>query len=111
MSHQLYMYTAERRHIIERHDFYVDQIKKRLFLSFQNIDGEADAHANEVFHQMGRYASEYDDPTIYAEAAYEAAIEHVQLLADLHNQVILGALAGVYHQWDKELRKFMVREL
>ena len=41
----------------------------------------------------------------------EARVDHLLMLAELHKQVILGALAGMYHQWDKDLREFLVREL
>jgi len=105
------MYSAVRSHFIERHDFYVEQVKKRLFLQFLDIEKEAETRANEAFNSMGRYASEYDDPADYAEAAHEAGVDHYLMLSDLHNQVILGALAGMYHQWDKELRQFLAREL
>ena len=66
MQHQLYMYGAVRRHIMERHDFYVEQVKKRLFSQFLDIEKEADTHANETYNSMGRYATEYDDPADYA---------------------------------------------
>lgn len=35
---------------------------------------------------------------------------HSQLL-DLKKQVLLGSLAGMYHQWDKDLREHLDREL
>jgi len=105
------MYGAIRSHFIERHDFYVEQVKKRLFLQFLDIEKEAETRANEAFNSMGRYASEYDDRADYAEAAHEVGVDHYLMLSDLHNQVILGALAGMYHQWDKELRQFLAREL
>jgi len=111
MQHQLYLYRGLRDNIIERHDFYVEQVKKRLFSAFQNIEEEAETYANETYDRMGRYASEYDDPALYAEAAHDAAIDHMWMLGELHKQVILGALAGMYHQWDKELRDFITREL
>jgi len=96
---------------MERHDFYVEQVKKRLFSQFLDIEKEADTHANETYNSMGRYATEYDDPADYAEAAHEAGVEHYLMLSDLHNQVLLGALAGMYHQWEKDLRQFLAREL
>jgi hypothetical protein len=111
MNHQLYMYSAVKRHFIERHDFYVAQVKKRLFSQFLDIEEEAETRANETYNSIGRYASEYDDPADYAEAAHEAGVDHYIMLSDLHNQVILGALAGMYHQWDKELRQFLASEL
>jgi hypothetical protein len=111
MPHQLYMYGGVRKHIIERHNFYFEQVKKRLFSAFHDIDKEADRHADEIYNRMGKYASEYSDPADYAEAAHEAGVDHLLMFAELYNQVILGALAGMYHQWDKELREFIVREL
>lgn len=48
-------------------------------------------------------------------AVAETANEHGQnlysLLHDLRKQMLLSALAGCYHQWDKELREFIEGEL
>jgi hypothetical protein len=105
------MYSAFRTHVIERHNFYVAQVRKRLFSQFLDIESEAYAHGNEVYNSMGRYSSEDHHSAEYAEAAHEAEVEHYLVLHELHSQVILGALAGMYHQWDKELREFIAREL
>jgi hypothetical protein len=42
--------------------------------------------------------------------AHDNAIGYYALLAELRQQVILGALAGLYHRWEKELRDFIERE-
>ncbi len=36
---------------------------------------------------------------------------HYGQLVDLKRQVLLSSIAGMYHQWDKELREFLEREL
>jgi hypothetical protein len=57
------------------------------------------------------HASPDDDFASYAEAAYGARVDFMLMLVELNQQLILGALAGMYHQWDKELRTFIIREL
>ena len=54
---------------------------------------------------------ENSDMSVVAEVAREQGIERYGLLHDLKKQVMLAALAGMYHQWDKELRDFVEREL
>jgi len=46
-----------------------------------------------------------------AERAQENSVEFYRLLADLKQSVILGALAGLYHQWEKQLREFIEIDL
>jgi hypothetical protein len=46
-----------------------------------------------------------------AEIASDGGQAFYGLLSDLKRQMLLGALAGLYHQWDKELRDFVEHEL
>ncbi len=111
MTHQLYMHGDIRKHIIERHNFYVAQVKKRLFSQFVDLETEAETHSNEVYENLGQRYAEDDDGGWCAEAAHDAGIDHYLMLSALHQQIILGAVAGMYHQWDKELREFIIREM
>ncbi len=53
----------------------------------------------------------YDALAVIAEEATDRAEYLYELLSDLKKQTFLGALAGLYHQWDKDLRHFVEREL
>ncbi len=106
------MWEPQRKHFIERHDFYVAQTKARVLSQFSDIDGEATRYADEAFEAVA--SSPYEGVEIdmgsAAEAAHDAGIERYAQLADLQNQTTQGALAGVFHQWEKELRKFLEQE-
>ena len=103
----------ERREcILREHDFYVDQINQRVIAQFQDMEGEADRLTETEYKRLsGLYGHEDADPASIRDDAREHAIGHYQMLSDLKQQVILGALAGLYHQWEKQFRGFVEREL
>lgn len=112
MPLQLYLTTDTKRWIVERHDFYVAQINARVIAQFQNMETDAHRYMEAEYKRMSaRYAHEDSDPASAAEDARDNAVGFYELLNDLKQQVILGALAGLYHQWEKELRRFIEREL
>lgn len=105
------MWSGTRDMIIGRHEFYVQQVKQRVLSQFQDIEGEANRHAESEYQRLGSMpGSEHSDMSQIAEVAGDRAQERYGLLADLKKQQLLGALAGMYHQWDKDLRDFLERE-
>jgi len=109
---QLYMWIGVRRRILRRHDFYVAQIRARVLSQFQDIEGEATRYADEEYDRLGSLpGDENSDMAVVAEIAHDRGLEFYMLLADLRKQTLLGALAGLYHQWDKDLRDFVEKEL
>lgn len=113
MKPQLYMWQGVRQHILQRHDFYVEQVRTKVFSQFHDIEGQAEAFANSEYDRLGSLPANCDDidMSAIAELANDRAQELYGLLSDLNKQLVLGALAGVYHQWDKDLRDFIEREL
>ncbi len=112
MNPQLYLWEGTRRSILERHDFYVDQVRARVLEPFADIEGEAVRYADREFERLGKVVNpETSDEGEVAEMANARAQEHYNLLSDLKMQVWLGALAGLFHQWDKDLREFLELEL
>jgi hypothetical protein len=112
MQLQLYMASIMKPHLLERHDFYVAQTQKRVLDHFRDLEGEADRYCEAEYKRLlSGPGDEYTDVASLAETAHDNAIGFYGLLADLQQQVILGALAGLYHQWEKELRAFIEREL
>jgi hypothetical protein len=103
-----------RHHLIKRHEFFVRQMRERILAQFSNIEAEAEKYAEEEYERLGSSpASEYDfrDMADKAETANENAIEFYSLLDDLRKQAALSAIAGMYHQWEKDLRKFLELEM
>jgi hypothetical protein len=109
---QLYMWVGQRRLILERYDFYVEQVKARVLAQFQDVAGETERHSEAEYQRLGSLpGDEGSDMAEIAEIAADRAQTFYSLLSDLKKQMLLGALAGLYHLWDKELRDFVEREL
>jgi hypothetical protein len=96
---QLHMWHGTRSRFLGRHDFYVEQIKERVFPPFRDIEAQAQAYGEEAYKSL--CSGTYDENVDAADLAE----------SDLKKQVLLGGLAGLYHQWDKDLRDFLEHEL
>lgn len=109
---ELYLWSRERELFLARHDFYMDQMKARVLGNFQNMEEEADLVAEQVYERIGSMLSYGEsDMAAAADAAFDHASEFYMMLCDLKKQTTLGALASLFHQWEKDLRGFMEREL
>lgn len=112
MELQLYMWSGTRALILERHDFFVDQFRARVLTQFGDLEGDADRFMASEFDRLRRT---YDDGTRDEADAADAATAQGEgfysLLSDLREAMVLGGLAGLYHQWEKDLRDFLEREL
>jgi hypothetical protein len=98
--------------IFEEHDFYVAQINERVIAQFQDLNGDADRYAKAEYRRLSERPGRGDgDMAAVAEHAHDNAVEYYRMLADLKQSVILGALSGLYHQWEKQLRDFIEMEL
>jgi hypothetical protein len=109
---QLYMWHGTRARLLERHKFYVEQVRSRLLAQFIDIEGEADRYEEEVWTALKTMPS-YGEHELsdLAESARDEAIGHYMQLTELRKQVLLGSIAGMFHQWDKDLRDFLDKEL
>src|SRR5260370_29416195 len=96
------------KHFQQRHGFYCEQGKTRIFSQFENIESEADAYMEKEYDRLGSF---YDSDDGASEVARDSAESFYSLLLDLKKQTVLGALAGMYHQWEKDLRHFIEGQL
>jgi hypothetical protein len=101
-----------RPHFVEKHDFYVSQTKKRVLVRFRDIEGDAHRFFDAEYKRLSnRWSNAAIDSDVLEKNAYDSARDHYEALAELRHQVSLGATAGLYHMWEKELRDFIEREL
>jgi hypothetical protein len=106
------MWGPYRQTLIDRHLFYVEQARKRLLSQFENIEGDADQAAEEWLKKSGRnFDPDRHDPGDFYESAHEVGIEHYGLLNEMREQTRLSVVASVFHEWDKQLRDWLVREI
>ena len=106
-----YLWKGERQALIERHLFYFNQAKKRLLSHWTDIEGEANAFADNWIKEH----EQYFDPTRHNHLEFEKqATEEAQgfylLLSDMKKSAELSVLAGMYHEWDKQLREWLSKE-
>jgi hypothetical protein len=106
------MWEPFRQSLIKGHLFYVEQARKRLLSQFEDIQAAADRATEEWLDEHSGYfdPDRHDDGEFY-EAANQAGIEFYGLLSDLREQTCLSVVAGMFHQWDKQLREWLAREI
>lgn len=99
-----------RQLLIDQHLFYVKQAKNRLLLQFSELNTKESA---EQFIKSWMKENQYrfnpgfhDEGDLYAEAC-----ERYHALLDLGNQTRLSVVAGMYHEWEKQLRQWLVDEI
>jgi hypothetical protein len=106
------MWGPFRRQIIASHQFYIEQARKRLLSQFQNIEEQSDKYADEWLEKAGQYFDpDRDDPGSFEEEAYDKSIEFYQMLEDMLNRTRLSIVSSIFHEWDKTLRNWMIKEI
>jgi hypothetical protein len=101
-----------RQWLIARHRFYVEQARKRLLSQFDDMGGDADRAADEWLALQGQHFDpDRDDEGDYYQRASDEAVTHYQLLDDMRGTTHLSVVAGIYHEWDKQLREWIVNEV
>ncbi|MCA9501157.1 MAG: hypothetical protein KC588_18340, partial [Nitrospira sp.] len=104
----LHMWEPFRQQLISNHKFYVEQAQKRLLSQFEDISGEADKYAEEWLSRASQWFDpDRHDPDDFQVQAYDESIDFYGLLTDMHNQTRLSVIAGMYHEWDKQLRDWI----
>lgn len=109
----LYLWPYHRQLLLERHDFYVAQVKKRVlaFMTDELVEAEVEAHGDEVYAELGAYASPDGDPSDLYERVHDEQVYRYGLLTNLRRDMTLAALATAYHLWERELREFIEHEV
>lgn len=108
------MWGPFREHLIASHEFYVSEARDRLLAQFteETMEADADRFAETWLAKMaGRFDPERDDPGAYYEEAHDESISFYQRLAALRDTTRLSVIAGMYHEWEKQLRDWVAREL
>lgn len=108
-----YFATIDRPNFLDKHNFYVTEAITRLFAQFRGSDLEAEAQQKEQDYYEAvakHFAPDYDDEGGIWEQAHNEGISHWLALSDMKNRVSLALTAGMFHQFDKELREKCIRE-
>lgn len=106
------MWEPFRQKLIAGHLFYVDQANKRLLSQFSDIEKEADMAAERWLEDNShRYDPDRHNPGDFEERAYDEAVEFYQLLSDMRERTRLSVVAGMYHEWEKQLHQWMADQM
>ncbi len=106
------MWGPFRKSLTAGHQFYVEQAQKRLLSQFDDIETEAETAANDWLEQnSNQFDPDRHDPGDFYEAANDAGIEFYELLSGMRQQTTLSVVAGMFHEWDKQFRDWLVREI
>jgi hypothetical protein len=106
------MWEPLRRSLVKGQQFYIEQASKRLLSQFNDIESEADKATTAWLEERTPYFDpDRHDPSDLYEAAHDAGVEFYQMLSDLRDQTRLSVVAGMYHEWDKQLREWLAREM
>lgn len=106
------MWDERRRSLVRRHEFYVAEARKRLLSQFENMEAEADEAAEKWLEESGQnFDPDRHDPGDFYEQAGEVGIEFYGLLEEMRGNTRLSVVAGMFHEWDKQLREWLAREI
>lgn len=106
------MWEPFRQELISNHKFYVEQASKRLLSQFENIADEADKRADKwVTKNENSFDPDLSDPEDYYELTNDKSFTFYELLTDMHDKTRLSVIAGIYHEWDKQLRDWLSIEI
>ena len=101
-----------RARMIRGHKFYVEQAQKRLLSQFQNIEEESDKYSEEWLNlQSENFDPDRHSPDDFYEQATSEGDERYEMLEDMRNRTRLSVISGMYHEWDKQLRGWLTKEI
>lgn len=110
----LQMWGPTREHLIANHQFYVAQARSRLLDQFDDDAMKADAqrHSDEWLAERAQnFDPDRDDPGANYEAAYDEHISFYLSLEGLRDSTRLSIIAGMFHEWEKQVRDWLGKEL
>ena len=78
MEPQLYMWHGIRRRLLQRHDFYVAEVRRRVIKQFSDVEGEAERFGGLEYERLSSEPSDelndpYDALAVIAEEATDRA--------------------------------------
>lgn len=106
------MWEPFRQSLIEENRFYLEQGKKKLLSQFDNIEQEADEAGKRWLEiRSAHFDPDRHAPGDFEERAYDESVEFYRLLSEMRDQTRLSLIAGMFHEWDKNLRGWLVKEI
>lgn len=113
VDRSLHFCASNRAWALGLHDAFVRGVNEKLFPAFENIEAEADAFASQEYERIGNLPCGADGPDMsrVAEVATDRGVERHSDLTFVQGQLHALAVAGMYHLWERTLKRFLLREL
>ena len=108
------MWGPTREYLIANHEFYVAEAKRRMLDQFDDeaMKADADRHADEWLAQRAQFFDpDRDDPADHYEQANDESISFYLSLVGLRDSTRLSIIAGMFHEWEKQVRDWLGKEL
>src|SRR3546814_10081673 len=108
------MWGPFREFLIADHQFYVTEAKRRLLDQFtdESIKADSDRFEREwLANRSSFFDPDRDDEGAIYEQAWDESIAFYERLDDLRNATRLSIIAGMYHEWEKQLRDWLGKDM
>jgi len=107
---QLYLCNYQREYVLRLTTAYIQGSRDRLLISEDYAKEKADQTCDEFMEGAQRLA--YDDPSFsIVEDAYAHGLAVYDDLMFLRSQLIGLSIAGLYHLWERLIKRFITAEL
>ncbi|MDF1616129.1 hypothetical protein [Petrocella sp. FN5] len=112
MKAQLYLDNRIRKTLTEPFETFAKTYVEKVIPIFSSLEEESQAIADEKYNSLGRYFNpESDDPSDYAEMAWEAGLEHYESMSLMQYNMRLMWISTLYQFWEQQVRKFVFEEV
>lgn len=112
MKAQLYLHDSLRRNFQKPIELYKETYSSKINPIFENMEEEANTIAEERYQELGSsFNPDYHDPVDFAEAAWEAGLEHYEGMSLMKYNTKLMWISTLYQFWEQQVRKFIYEEV
>lgn len=112
MKAQLYLHDSLRRNFQKPIELYKETYSNKINPIFENMEEEANTIAEERYQELGSsFNPDYHDPADFAEAAWEAGLEHYEGMSLMKYNTKLMWISTLYQFWEQQVRKFIYEEV
>jgi len=112
MKAQLYLYNSLRKNFQKPIELYADIYSNKISKLFLNIKEESKVIAEDYYNEMGKHFNpDYHDESDFAEAAWEAGLDHYEGMALMKYNTKLMWISTLYQFWGQQVRKFIYEEV
>lgn len=107
-----YMDGPARKMFIDEHKFYMEHVCKRLLSQFENIQREVEEFTEQLLAKKQQFFDpENDNIYDYYDQVDETSTDFCIMLTNTYNCARLSLIAGIFQEWDKNVRDWLTREI